>query len=65
MNNISDVMERKELLEYVKDNCELIVVITEDLSEAFQFFNLQNARGKNLYPHDLMKAYHLLEMRDP
>ena len=54
--------ERKELLEYIKENCEFIVVITENLSEAFQFFDSQNARGKKLYPHDLLKAYHLREM---
>ncbi|MBQ7585230.1 MAG: DUF262 domain-containing protein, partial [Desulfovibrionaceae bacterium] len=55
--------ERKKLEAYVKDRCEMIIVITDDLSEAFQFFDSQNARGKALYPHDLLKAYHLREMR--
>lgn len=55
--------ELQALKEYVEDRCELIVVITDDLSEAFQFFDSQNARGKALYPHDLLKAYHLREMR--
>ena len=55
--------EIRELEAYVKDRCEMIIVITEDLSEAFQFFDSQNARGKALYPHDLLKAYHLREMR--
>jgi hypothetical protein len=54
--------EHAELLNYIKSNCELIVVITKDISEAFQFFDSQNARGKKLYPHDLLKAYHLREM---
>jgi len=54
--------EREALLEYIKNNCELIVLITDDISEAFQFFDSQNARGKKLYPHDLLKAYHLREM---
>lgn len=62
IHNISDHRERAELYDYVKNNCELIVVITEDISEAFQFFDSQNARGKKLYPHDLLKAYHLREM---
>jgi len=62
--NINDDRDRRELLEYIKNNCELIVVITDDLSEAFQFFDSQNARGKKLYPHDLLKAYHLREMND-
>lgn len=61
INNI-EKREQKELLDYIKDNCELIVVITNDISEAFQFFDSQNARGRKLYPHDLLKAYHLREM---
>ena len=52
----------KDLREYIEKQCELIVVITSDISEAFQFFDSQNARGKKLYPHDLLKAYHLREM---
>ncbi|MDR2044518.1 MAG: DUF262 domain-containing protein [Clostridium sp.] len=63
-NNIIDDRDRRELLEYIENNCELIVVITDDLSEAFQFFDSQNARGKKLYPHDLLKAYHLREMNN-
>lgn len=55
--------EISKLLDYVKNHCEMIIVITDDLSEAFQFFDSQNARGKALYPHDLLKAYHLREMR--
>ncbi len=54
--------ERGKLEDFVKNRCELIVVVTSDLSEAFQFFDSQNARGKALYPHDLLKAYHLREM---
>ncbi len=64
VNNIIDDRDRRELLDYIKNNYELIVVITEDLSEAFQFFDSQNARGKKIYPHDLLKAYHLREMND-
>lgn len=56
--------ECKRLIEFVEDRCELIVVVTSDVSEAFQFFDSQNARGKALYPHDLLKAYHLREMID-
>ncbi|HCB1456969.1 TPA: DUF262 domain-containing protein, partial [Citrobacter farmeri] len=56
--------ERKTLLHFVCDKCELIEVTLDDLSEAFQFFDSQNARGKALAPHDLLKAYHLREMMD-
>ena len=56
--------ECRRLIEFVENRCELIVVVTSDVSEAFQFFDSQNARGKALYPHDLLKAYHLREMID-
>lgn len=54
----------KKLRDFIEEQCELIVVITDNISEAFQFFDSQNARGKALYPHDLLKAYHLREMSD-
>lgn len=44
--------------------CELVEVILDDVSEAFQFFDSQNARGKDLSPHDLLKAFHLREMSE-
>ena len=59
-----DEKDRRVLADYISNQCELIVVITKDLSEAFQFFDSQNARGKALYPHDLLKAYHLREMNN-
>ena len=60
----NDDRKVKDLREFIEEQCELIVVITNDISEAFQFFDSQNARGKKLYPHDLLKAYHLREMSD-
>ena len=56
--------EKQNLLNFVLNKCELIQVTLDDLSEAFQFFDSQNARGKALAPHDLLKAYHLREMMD-
>ena len=64
IDGIVDQREKEGLFGYIKDNCELIVVITDNLSEAFQFFDSQNSRGKPLYPHDLLKAYHLREMKE-
>lgn len=63
-NNVEHIIDMKRLRDFIEQQCELIVVITEDVSEAFQFFDSQNARGKALYPHDLLKAYHLREMAD-
>lgn len=62
IEKLLDEKDKRNLIEYIIEHCELIVVITDDLSEAFQFFDSQNARGKALYPHDLLKAYHLREM---
>ena len=62
--SIEHNMDMKSLRDFIEHQCELIVVITDDVSEAFQFFDSQNARGKALYPHDLLKAYHLREMAD-
>lgn len=44
------------------EKCELVKVVLDDVSEAFQFFDSQNARGKDLEPHDLLKAFHLREL---
>ncbi|HBR11621.1 MAG TPA: hypothetical protein DD740_05320 [Chryseobacterium sp.] len=46
------------------DKCEVVKVTLDDISEAFQFFDSQNARGKDLEPHDLLKAFHLRELTD-
>ena len=48
----------------LSDILEVVVISVEKLSEAFQLFDSQNHRGKPLEPHDLLKAYHLREMRD-
>ena len=43
---------------------EVVVLTVDELSEAFQLFDSQNTRGRELYPHDLLKAYHLREIHD-
>ena len=43
---------------------EVVVLTVNELSEAFQLFDSQNTRGRELYPHDLLKAYHLREIYD-
>ena len=42
--------------------CEMVCVKLDNLDQAFQFFDTQNARGKPLEAYDLLKAYHLREM---
>ncbi len=42
---------------------EVVVIQVDKVSEAFQLFDSQNTRGRELDPHDLLKAYHLREMK--
>lgn len=51
-------------IEYFLNGCEVTYFVIDDISEAFQFFDSQNARGRDLEPHDLLKAYHLRELND-
>lgn len=48
----------------LKNILEVVVIIVDNISEAFQLFDSQNTRGRALYPHDLLKAYHLREIHD-
>ena len=52
----------ESILDFIVKKCEFVVIQLNDISEAFQFFDSQNARGKDLEPHDLLKAYHLREI---
>lgn len=69
VENIHTIENRKmdfgddvDLLDFILEKCEFVVIELDDISEAFQFFDSQNARGKDLEPHDLLKAYHLREI---
>ena len=53
---------KKKHVRFLLSNCCFVVIALYDVSEAFQFFDSQNARGKELEPHDLLKAYHLREI---
>ncbi|WP_010487496.1 DUF262 domain-containing protein [Pseudomonas sp. S9] len=48
-------------IDFFLNKCQVVAVGLTDVSEAFQFFDSQNARGRDLEPHDLLKAYHLRE----
>jgi hypothetical protein len=55
--------QRDDILFFFQ-KCELVYIELDDISEAFQFFDSQNTRGKDLAPHDLLKAFHLREMAE-
>ncbi len=51
-------------IDFLLNRCEVVTFTLIDISEAFQFFDSQNSRGRDLAPHDLLKAYHLREFSD-
>lgn len=51
----------EDMIDFWLNHCQLVSVTLSDVSEAFQFFDAQNARGRDLEPHDLLKAFHLRE----
>ncbi|RVU90050.1 DUF262 domain-containing protein [Flavobacterium columnare] len=68
-NNYKQIERRiaefdEKLIQFFLDKCTLVEVVLTNISEAFQFFDSQNARGKDLEPHDLLKAFHLREMNN-
>ena len=54
--------ELKKYKDYLLNQCTIVQIVTDNEQEAFQFFDSQNSRGKELAPHDLLKSYHLREM---
>ena len=56
--------EQNKYKNYLFERCSVVQIVTDSEQEAFQFFDSQNSRGKELAPHDLLKSYHLREMND-
>ncbi|MGN0708247.1 MAG: DUF262 domain-containing protein [Faecalibacterium sp.] len=55
--------DKKNFIRAFDEILEVVIVSVGKVSEAFQIFDSQNTRGKALDPHDLLKAYHLREMK--
>ncbi|ULG72397.1 DUF262 domain-containing protein [Macrococcus brunensis] len=60
--SLSEINEQKGFKHYLYERCKLIYISIDKESEAFQFFDSQNSRGRALEVHDLLKAYHLRAM---
>lgn len=64
---ISNIINRGDFtlqhIQFLLTRCEVVIFVLDKESEAFQFFDSQNSRGKDLYPHDLLKAFHLREFK--
>lgn len=65
-NKVSELKydEKLRYKSYLLNNCTIVKIVTDEEQEAFQFFDSQNFRGKELAPHDLLKSYHLREMNN-
>lgn len=72
-DNYTTIRERFSSIDYaekvifnhaLESILEVVVITVDKIDEAFQLFDSQNTRGRALYPHDLLKAYHLREIHD-
>jgi len=61
---VSRIDFTEQHIDFLLNRCEVVSFTLNDISEAFQFFDSQNSRGRDLEPHDLLKAYHLREFSD-
>lgn len=61
--NLSD-SERKEFENFLLNNCCVVLISVKRLQEAFQLFETQNGRGKELEAYNLLKAYHIRAISD-
>ena len=55
---------KDDFINALENVLEVVVITVDKLPSAFQLFDSQNTRGKALDPHDLLKAYHLREMKN-
>lgn len=62
--SLKDSAYKQSMLQAFQDTIEVVIICVDKVTEAFQLFDSQNTRGRALDPHDLLKAYHLREMRD-
>jgi uncharacterized protein with ParB-like and HNH nuclease domain len=53
---------KRNYISYLKEKCEFVKITTWSQDKAFQFFDSQNNRGKELELYDILKAYHLREI---
>lgn len=64
---ISNIINRSDFtlkhIKFLLTRCDVVIFVLDKESEAFQFFDSQNSRGKDLFPHDLLKAFHLREFK--
>jgi hypothetical protein len=57
-----NIKERDSFKDYILRSCQVVRIVVKKLNEAFQMFESQNGRGKELEAYNLLKAYHIRAM---
>lgn len=57
-----NIKDKDAFRNYILKSCQVVRIVVKDLSEAFQMFESQNGRGKELEAYNLLKAYHIRAM---
>lgn len=55
-------VDKNAFISYMMGKCDFVKIVVDDLTEAFQMFDSQNGRGKELEAYNLLKAYHIRAM---
>ena len=58
----ANTKDKERLVEYIKEKVKFTFVKTEDLDEAFLYFDTHNTSGRPLSETDLLKNHHLMFM---
>ena len=58
----ADTKDKERLVKYIKEKVKFTFVKTEDLDEAFLYFDTHNTSGRALSETDLLKNHHLMFM---
>ena len=58
----ADIKDKERLVKYIKEKVKFTFVKTEDLDEAFLYFDTHNTSGRPLSETDLLKNHHLMFM---
>ena len=57
-----NIKEKESFRDYILSSCQVVRIVVKKLNEAFQMFESQNGRGKELEAYNLLKAYHIRAM---
>ena len=56
--------DKADFLDFLEKHIEFVCVFTDNIDDAFIFFDSANAKGKRLEGYDLIKAFHLRALED-